>query len=91
MSDDKPTPVADRQRNYPQYPQPEDNRMTEEQVIALYRLCVRYNVPFREKDYYRDFSLPDGYFAGWVGGWTPGSARKKTIYVGVSPDGRVSS
>ncbi len=87
---DKPTPVADRQRNYTP---PEKPRMTEEQVIALWRLCGRYGVQFNEIDYYPGGAdgLPDGYFAGWVGGWRPGSNRKKTIYVGVDPEGRVSS
>ncbi len=78
----------------PKFKQPESKpRMTEEQVIAMWRLCGRYNVPFREDDYYPGTGdgLPDGYFAGWVGGWKPGSDRKKTIYVGVSPDGYVSS
>lgn len=87
---DKPTPVADRQRNYTQYPQPRP-RMTDAQVLALYKRCVQYGVIFREDDYYTDSSLPPGYFTGWIGGWRPGSDRKKTICVGVSPEGRVSS
>lgn len=89
-----PTPVLDRQMaaereaylNPPKKP-----RMTIRQVRALWELCDRYNVPFREDDYYQSFDLPTGYFTGWIGGWKPGSDRKKTICVGVSPDGQVSS
>lgn len=91
---DQSTPVADRQAEYAKYPRPDQKpRMTEEQVIALFRLCGRYGVQFNEIDYYpgKGDGLPDGYFAGWVGGWKPGSDRKKTIYVGVSPEGYVTS
>ena len=94
MDDQKPTPVLDRQmaaeREAYLNPPPKP-RMTIRQVRALWDLCGRYNVPFREDDYYFPTDLPDGWVAGWVGGWFPGSDRKKTIYVGVDPEGRSSS
>lgn len=59
--------------------------MTDAQRAALTRLCERYGVEFDASHYRATFDLPSDYVAGWVGG-TAG-----TIYVGVSPDGRVSS
>jgi hypothetical protein len=56
--------------------------MTEAQMLALWRKCGDYNVPFREDDYHPTFDLPTGYVAGWIG---------DRIYVGVSPDGEISS
>lgn len=61
------------------------DRMTRLQRDALWSLCGRYGVPFREDDYHPQFDLPRGYVAGWIGG----DARK--LYVGVSPDGDISS
>jgi hypothetical protein len=55
--------------------------MTDAQRAALTALCGRYNVPFIESDFWHPSDLPAGYFAGWVG----------PIYVGCSPDGRISS
>lgn len=86
-----PTPVADRQREYASRPVEPKPRMTDAQRDKLWELCGRYNVPFREDDYYFPTDLPDGWVSGWVGGWFPGSDRKKTIYVGVDPEGRSSS
>lgn len=55
--------------------------MTDAQRAALTSLCERYGVEFDASHYRPTFDLPSDYVAGWVG----------TIYVGVSPDGRVSS
>lgn len=72
-------------------------RMTTKQRDALWELCGRYNVPFRETDYRliaSGASLMGGYVEGWVGGrehngdW---GETKATVYVGVSPDGRVNT
>lgn len=55
--------------------------MTDEQVTALTALCERYRVEFSADNFRPSYSLPDGYVAGWVG----------PIFVGCSPDGRISS
>lgn len=55
--------------------------MTAAQEAALRRLCDGYHVPFVPSEYSSQFDLPSGYVAGWVG----------PIYVGVSPEGEVSS
>jgi hypothetical protein len=55
--------------------------MTDEQIVALAKLCDRYNVPFRMQDFAPTFDLPSDYVAGWVG----------PIYVGCDADGRISS
>jgi hypothetical protein len=79
-------------------------RMTDAQRDALWRLCGGYNVPFREDDYYlypTDRSAPQpgiGNMPGWVEGWVGGcdgrhesGDRRRTIYVGVSPEGQANS
>lgn len=65
--------------------------MNEAQVLALWRLCRRYGVPFREDDYHPAFDLPAGYYAGWIGGSNHAIAPRATIYVGCSPEGEISS
>lgn len=63
--------------------------MTPAQKEALIDLCERYGVTFTESDYeVAPFDLPPGYVAGWVGG---ALTARRTIYVGVSPEGEVSS
>lgn len=70
-------------------------RMTTKQRDALWNLCGRYNVPFREDDYHIvSSSVGYRYVEGWIGGrehngnW---GEAKSTIFVGVSPDGVVNS
>lgn len=72
--------------------------MTLAQQHALAALCERYHVTFNEADYAPRFDLPAGYVAGWVGGLVHAATTdygtapgKTTIYVGVSPEGEVSS
>ena len=73
------------------------NRMTTKQRDKLWELCGRYNVPFREDDYSGPFSGTGLGLKGWVEGWIGGvkhnghNNQEKTIYVGVSPDGRIHS
>ena len=55
--------------------------MTDEQRAALVELTERFNVPFDPDNYRPTFDLPSDWVAGWVG----------PIYVGVDPEGRVSS
>lgn len=55
--------------------------MTPQQREALQRLCERYKVPFDPGAFAPRFDLPAGYVAGWVG----------PIFVGCSPEGRISS
>lgn len=69
-------------------------RMTTKQLDALWRTCGNWNVEFNENDYFLDPA--SGYVEGWVGGRNhshirPVEGYKSTIYVGVSPDGRVNS
>jgi len=59
--------------------------MTAMQLAALADLCQRYHVRFDAESYHPQFDLPPGYVAGWIG--TP----ENGIFVGVSPEGRISS
>jgi hypothetical protein len=60
--------------------------LTEPQHQALTDLHRRYRVKY-DPDHFRPaFDLPTGYVAGWVGGLS-----EKKLYVGVSPEGDVSS
>ena len=61
--------------------------MNEAQRAALTALCGRYNVPFSESDFRAAFDLPAGYVAGWV----YDTHHAGIIYVGVDPEGRISS
>lgn len=61
--------------------------MTDAQRDALTDLCARYRVPFIEEAWSpAGFDLPNGYVAGWVG-----EGKFGAVYVGVSPEGVVSS
>lgn len=62
--------------------------MTDAQELALRRLCDRYNVKFHVDDYTPQFDLPEGYVAGWIGGL---QSIRRTLYVGCSPEGEISS
>ena len=55
--------------------------MNDLQRQALTALAERYNVEINDDNFRPTFDLPAGYVAGWVG----------PIYVGVSPEGRISS
>jgi hypothetical protein len=78
-------------------------RMTTAQMLALWRLCGRYNVPFREDDYllHGPKGFTPGYVEGWIGGSLHAAGRQQqigdmtvnrsTIYVGVDPEGRANS
>jgi hypothetical protein len=79
-------------------------RMTHAQRDRLWDLCAGYNVPFREDDYYlypTDRSAPQrgiGTMPGWVEGWVGGQDgrhetgdHRRTLYVGVDPEGRSHS
>jgi hypothetical protein len=83
-------------------PRPEP-AMTEAQTTALRGLCDRYGVEFDQAHYtvHADgaWYLP-GYAEGWVGGAEyanpqyyrhPDYKGRHTIFVGVSPEGQVSS
>jgi hypothetical protein len=76
------------------------NHLTFLQEAALSAICERFEVAYDPSHYHPTGildGLPDGYFAGWVGGdehsafieRAPGV--KATIYVGVSPEGHISS
>lgn len=56
--------------------------MTSAQVLALVRTCHNYRVPFDPEAFSPAFDLPVGYVCGWIG---------TAIYVGVSPNGEISS
>lgn len=71
-------------------------RMTTKQRDALWEICGRYNVPFRERDYQiysGSFSGLEGVAEGWLGGPERNGHNNmgKTIYVGVTPDGRINT
>lgn len=73
-------------------PQPafaeQQRRMTDAQRDKLWDLCGRYNVPFREDDYYKAL-FSNGMYEGWIGGNLHSGTNgfKKTIYIGVEPNG----
>lgn len=59
--------------------------MTNKQKNAINDICKRFGVPFNTNHWHQAGmldGLPVGYVCGWVG---------DKIYVGVSPDGRISS
>lgn len=64
------------------------SNLTQAQRERLQSLCAGYRVEFNEDDYLPTFDLPTGWVAGWVGGQ---NCPKKTIYVGVSPEGDAHS
>jgi hypothetical protein len=70
-------------------------RMTDAQRNRLWELCGNYNVPFRENDYVlssKQATIGAGWVEGWVGGnMYSGIVARKTIYVGVSPEGESHS
>src|ERR1700751_2999954 len=66
-------------------------RMTDAQRNRLWQMCANYNVPFREDDYFMS-NKQQGIGFGWVEGWVGGKdgsgvTSRRTIYVGVSPEG----
>jgi hypothetical protein len=60
--------------------------MNEAQATALRTLHERYKVPFDPSQFTPQFDLPTGYVAGWVG-----APNYRKLYVGVSPEGEISS
>lgn len=74
-------------------PQVTNGRMTFEQREKLWEMCGRYGVPFNESDY--RVLLPSGMVEGWIGGNVARDADlargfsnvRRTIYVGVEPNG----
>jgi hypothetical protein len=56
-------------------------KMTEEQVVALTRLCERFEVPFVESNFFASHSCGEGWVEGQVG----------PIFVGCSPEGNIHS
>ena len=96
-SDETPSDLADIEVfEVTEVPQVTNGRMTFEQREKLWEMCGRYGVPFREDDYHpTQFSSNSPImYEGWIGGIKhsgpiPGhTERKRTIYVGVEPDGR---
>lgn len=63
--------------------------MTSAQEATLRKLCGQYSVTYDPAHYRPTFDLPDGWVAGWIGG--PSQHGRKTIYVGVAPNGEASS
>lgn len=70
-----------------------DTKMTKEQFDKLLILCDRYEVSMAISDYVvfpqDSFTMP-GWAEGWIGGPNHNGgfvAKRKTIYVGVSPQG----
>jgi hypothetical protein len=67
-------------------------RMTDAQRDKLWDLCGRYGVPFREDDYFptRFSSSAPLMFEGWIGGTFYNGTfpdKRRTIYIGVEPNG----
>lgn len=64
--------------------------LTIEQDGALRNICARYSVQYDPNHYQPTCDLPEGYVAGWVGDWQI-QKEHPTIYIGCSPEGRISS
>lgn len=58
-----------------------NHELTPQQYEAILDLQERFNTPLDSTNFYPQFDLPAGYVAGWV----------NNIYVGISPEGHVSS
>lgn len=71
-------------------PQPERPSLTAEQEAALRGICGRYKVGYDQDHYQPRFDLPQGWVAGWVGGYAI-QAERPTIYIGASPEGELHS
>lgn len=74
---------------------PRHSAMTPAQRTKLQVLCARYEVEYREGDYFVN-SMGSAFMPGWVEGWVGGSehatadrggTEKPTLFVGVSPEG----
>ena len=74
-----------------QLPLPPEH-LTIEQDGALRGICERYRVAYNPEHYqHRSLdALPEGCVSGWVGGYEI-QKEHPTIYVGASPEGRISS
>jgi hypothetical protein len=76
-----------------QLPTPEAPKFTEAQELALQRICERYKVNYSPDHYFRypddSFMMP-GWCEGWVGGMELQQERR-TLYIGVSPEGECHS
>ena len=59
--------------------------VTDDQAAAIINIHVRYRVSLHPADWHPAFDLPPGYVAGWVGG------PEQRLYIGVSPEGDISS
>jgi hypothetical protein len=69
------------------------NHLTTKQVEAIDRIHQRYGgAEWHPRDFWHPFDLPAGWVAGWVKRTTGrGNGPENAIYVGVSPDGEISS
>jgi hypothetical protein len=67
--------------------------VTEQQEARLRKLCENYGVGFDPEHYKPAFDLPSGWVCGWVGGFEHSGhyGNKRTLFVGVSPEGDASS
>lgn len=77
--------------------------MTNQQKLAIAKLCDYYDVTFDESHYGPGYGLPEGWVQGWIGGmahankqyvderWHHEITGKPTIFVGCDPFGRISS
>lgn len=77
--------------HYEQLPLPPEH-LTSEQDASLRNICERYYVAYDPNHYqHRPIdALPEGYVSGWVGGQEIQKTHP-TIYIGVSPEGHISS
>jgi hypothetical protein len=70
-------------------------RMSQAQRDKLWSLCAGYNVAFREDDYHpsgKQNGVGHRWYEGWIGGVDgTGITSRRTIYVGVDPEGRAHS
>ena len=83
--------VAEQVRREEVAQEPERYTLNDAQRSTLQALCERYGVRFEAEHYYvypPDSSIMKSYAEGWLGGF---EHKDKTLYVGVSPEGRAHS
>jgi hypothetical protein len=68
------------------------SHLTVAQVEALDRIHSRYGgVVWHPRDFWHPFDLPEGWVSGWVMRQSPNGMVEQAVYIGVSPDGEISS
>jgi hypothetical protein len=72
--------------------EPTASHLTAAQIEALDKIHGRYGgAEWHPRDFWHPFDLPEGWVSGWVMRRTPRGRVERAIYIGVDPDGGISS